>query len=123
MLDPTDAATQADPYPAYARIRETHPVWSWPHDGTYLVTRYEEVHAAWRDRRLGTSFAGRLSPEAVEAAEALEPWRGASYPRFAAYARWDLLALEPPDHTRLRRLVTDVFTPEPLRPSAHARWR
>lgn len=111
MLDPTDAGTQADPYAEYARIREAHPVWQWPHDGTYLITRYEDVHAAWRDRRFGSSVAGRSDAELDAVANAVEPWRGSAFPQFASYARWDLLALEPPDHTRLRRLVTEVFTP------------
>ena len=110
MLDPTDPVFAADPYGAYARLRDTHPVWRWPHDGTYLLTRYADVHAAWRDRRFGSDYAGRLDADATRAAEAAEPWRGAGYPRFAAYARWDLIAMEPPDHTKLRRLVTEAFT-------------
>ena len=110
MLDPNDPIFAADPYGAYARLRDAHAVWRWPHDGTYLLTRYPDVHAAWRDRRFGSDYTGRLEADAARAAEAAEPWRGARYPRFAAYARWDLIAMEPPDHTKLRRLVTEAFT-------------
>ncbi|HEY5879939.1 MAG TPA: cytochrome P450 [Nakamurella sp.] len=50
--------------------------------------------AALRDRRLGRGY---------------EP--DPRWPRWVDSERWSLLNLEPPDHTRLRRLVAAVFTP------------
>lgn len=76
-----------------------------------MLTRHADVHAAWRDRRLGSDFSHRFAADEFTRPEALEPWRDPRYPHFAAYARWDLLAMEPPDHTKLRRLVSLAFTP------------
>ncbi len=123
MFEPTDPNFAADPYPAYAWLRSQQPVHRWSVDGTYLLSRYEDVHAAWRDRRLGTDYRHRLTDAELPTGTIAEPWRGGAYPAFAAYARWDLLAIEPPDHTRLRRLVTEAFTSravEALRAPAHA---
>lgn len=89
-----------------------------------MLTRHADVHAAWRDRRLGSDFTHRFRAEEFTRPEALEPWRDPRYPHFAAYARWDLLAMEPPDHTKLRRLVSLAFTPrtvEALRAPTEAR--
>ncbi|MCU7729694.1 cytochrome P450 [Actinoplanes sp. KI2] len=94
-----DAAFMAHPIPAYSAWREastvhrTHtpdgaPVW--------LVTRYDDVRAALSDRRLSlnkalatTGYRGFSLPPALDA---------------------NLLNLDPPDHTRLRRLVAKAFT-------------
>jgi len=91
---PSSPAFLADPYPVYARLRAAGPVlWHEPRQ-VYLLTRFEHVHAALRDRRLGRGY---------------EP--DPRWPRWADSERWSLLNLEPPDHTRLRRLVSAVFTP------------
>ena len=111
MFDPTDPTIAADPYPAYARLRAHAPVYRSAADGTYLLSRYADVQAAWRDRRFGSDYRHRLPDEALLAGTIAEPWRGGAYPAFAAYSRWDLIAMEPPDHTRLRRLVLEAFTP------------
>jgi len=112
--DPWDPAFVADPYPALARLREQAPVVYDERTNQWLVSRHADVNALLRDRRLGRSYRhvathvewGRTPPPADQA-----PF-------------WDLLDLqlidmEPPDHTRLRRLVTKAFTPrtvEGLRP-------
>jgi cytochrome P450 len=110
MFDPSDPAFAADPYPTYDWMRAHHPVYRWAGEGTFLLSRHADVHAAWRDRRLGVDYRLRLRDDEVAAGAIPEPWRAGAYPAFAAYARWDLLAIEPPDHTRLRRLVTEAFT-------------
>jgi cytochrome P450 len=114
MFDPSDPAFAADPYPAYDWLRAHHPVFRWDGDGTFLLSRHADVHAAWRDRRLGVDYRHRLRDDEVAVGAIPEPWRAGTYPAFAAYARWDLLAIEPPDHTRLRRLVTEAFTPRAI---------
>ena len=93
---PSDPEFLADPYPVFARMREAGRAFDYPARGVTLLTRFADVHAALRDRGLGRA--------PVEAAP-----RG-PYTRFEASERWSLLNLEPPDHTRLRRLVTKVFT-------------
>jgi cytochrome P450 len=112
--DPWDPAFVADPYPALARLRDQAPVAYDERTSQWLVSRHADVNAALRDRRLGRRYT-HLSTH--------EEWgRTAPPPDQAAF--WDLLDvqlidMEPPDHTRLRRLVTKAFTPrtvEQLRP-------
>ncbi|MBI5169407.1 MAG: cytochrome P450 [Candidatus Eisenbacteria bacterium] len=114
LFDPTDPTVALDPFPAYARLRETHPVWRSPASGIWFVTRHADVHASWRDKRLGSSFSHRYTAEEFLTDGALPPWYDARYPDFAAFERWDLISLEPPDHTKLRRLVVEAFTPRTI---------
>lgn len=110
-FDPSDPAFVADPYPAYARVRETTPVWHPAGDHLWYLTRYEDVHAAFRDRRLGTTFLHRYTSEELGVSPGIPTWRDPRWTDYHAFERWELLNLEPPDHTRLRRLVTEAFTP------------
>ncbi len=104
-FDPQDTGFLADPYPVYARMRELGPVLYYPARNLFLLTGFAEVNAALRDRRLGRAYRHRYSDDAFG--------QGAPDPRWAhfnASEEWSLLNLEPPDHTRLRRLITKVFT-------------
>ncbi|MBI2777856.1 MAG: cytochrome P450 [Chloroflexi bacterium] len=105
-FDPSDPAVALDPYAAYAAIREASPVVSSREVGLHFITRHADVFAAWRDRRLGSDFGERPGFD-----PAAQPWRDGRYPDFARFERWDLIAIEPPDHTKLRRLVLAAFTP------------
>lgn len=102
---PADPAFIADPYPVYAALREMGPVLFYPQRGVHLLTRFADVNAALRDRRLGREFRHRYT-----AAEFGQPADDDRWPKWRATERWSLLNLEPPDHTRLRRLVSAVFT-------------
>ena len=110
-LDPRDPAFVADPYPAYARVREATAVWHPEGDHLWYLTRFADVHAAFRDRRLGTTFLHRYTPEELGLAPGIPVWRDRRWADFQAFEQWELLNLEPPVHTRLRRLVTEAFTP------------
>jgi cytochrome P450 len=108
----------ADPYPALARLRDEAPVSYDDRTNQWLVSRHADVNALLRDRRLGRSYLRVASHEA---------WGRLPPPEDQA-PFWDLLAvqmidMEPPDHTRLRRLVSTAFTPrtvEALRPRIEA---
>ncbi|GAA1998220.1 cytochrome P450 [Nakamurella flavida] len=104
-FDPTDPAVLADPYPVYARLRAAGPLVRDPGRDSFLLTRFADVNAALRDRRLGRAYAHRYTD-----AEFGRESTAGSWPRWEESERWSLLNLEPPDHTRLRRLVTAVFT-------------
>ena len=111
VLDPGSPAFALDPYPAYAVAREASAVFRQPDDHRYYLTRYEDVHAAFRDRRLGSTFLHRYTPEELRLAPNIPTWRDPRWQEFQAFERWELLNLEPPAHTRLRRLVLEAFTP------------
>jgi cytochrome P450 len=90
----------ADPHETYDRLRESGPVHrlSTPEGNPiWLVTRYPDVRAALGDPRLSLSKANAAG----------EGYRGFSLPP-ALDA--NLLNLDPPDHSRLRRLVGKAFT-------------
>ncbi|MBF8194725.1 cytochrome P450, partial [Nonomuraea sp. K274] len=99
----------ADPYPAYARLREAgglHRVSL--RSGLYgwLVTRYDDARAALADPRL--SKDPRNAPP---------DWREAGRGRpleDRSGLGTHLLTTDPPEHTRLRRLVSGFFTPRRL---------
>ncbi|MDT3396598.1 cytochrome P450 [Streptomyces sp. B1866] len=105
----------ADPYGTYARLREAGPVHRIAGtDGlpAWVVTRYDDVRQALADPRLSLdkrnarpgNYVGLALPPALDA---------------------NLLNMDPPDHTRIRRLVSREFTPrrveqlrEPVRRTA-----
>lgn len=124
VLDPADPAFAADPYPAYAIARETAAVFRQEGDHLHYLTRFADVHAAFRDKRLGSTFLHRYTPEELDLPPNIPLWRDPRWTEFQAFERWDMLNLEPPVHTRLRRLVLEAFTPravEALRSDVAAR--
>lgn len=102
---PGDPAFLADPYPVFRAMQEAGPALFYPERDLWLLTRFADVHAALRQRSLGRSYAHRYA-----AADLGRPEPEVAYPRWQATEQWSLLNLEQPDHTRLRRLVTKVFT-------------
>ena len=111
VLDPADPGFAADPYPAYAIARDAAAAFQQPGDHRTYLTRYEDVHAGFRDRRLGSTFLHRYTPEELSLPPDVPAWRDPRWTDFQAFERWELLNLEPPVHTRLRRLVLEAFTP------------
>ncbi len=126
VIDALSPAFAADPYPSYAAAREQAAVFRQPGDRLAYLTRFADVHAAFRDRRLGSTFLHRFTPEELQLAPNIPTWRDPRWTDFQAFERWELLNLEPPVHSRLRRLVLEAFTPravEALRSSIEARAR
>ena len=111
LLEPADPAFARDPYPAYAVARDRGAVFTQPDDPVVYLTRYQDVHAGFRDRRLGSTFLHRYTAEELNLAPGIPRWRDPRWTAFQAFERWELLNLEPPVHTRLRRLVLEAFTP------------
>jgi cytochrome P450 len=105
-FDPGDPGFIADPYPRLGVLREAGAVHHDERLGRWLVTRHAEVRACLRDRRLGRNFR-HVGTEAEFRAEPLDPrWQP-----FWDVERWSLLFVEPPQHTRVRRLLASAFTP------------
>lgn len=109
VLDTYDPAFLRDPYPVFDRIREETPVFRGPgrqgERPLWFLTRYEDVRRALRDRRLG-----RIHQHEVDRREwGLPPLRDELAP-FYEVEYWSVVWMEPPDHTRIRRLASTAFT-------------
>ncbi|MET9551473.1 cytochrome P450 [Streptomyces sp. NPDC006645] len=96
-----------DPYPAYAWLREHAPV----HRTTlpsgveaWLVTRYADAKRALADPRLSKNPVHHAAHAHAKGRTGIPGERGAEL-------MTHLLNIDPPDHTRLRRLVSQAFTP------------
>jgi cytochrome P450 len=116
--DPWSPAFVADPYPAFAELRREAPVFFHEPTRQWVVSRYADVNGLLRDRRLGRTYLHVATHE--EFGRETEPEFLAP---FWNLIRAGMLDVEPPDHTRLRRLVSKAFTPrmaEGLRPRIRA---
>jgi cytochrome P450 len=105
-FDPDDIGFVADPYPAYDRLRRHAPILYDEATDHWLVTRYDDVSALLRDRRFGRTY--------LHVATHDEMGRGtppASLDPFWHLINSGILDMEPPDHTRVRRLVSKAFSP------------
>ncbi|MFZ0874226.1 MAG: cytochrome P450 [Pseudonocardiaceae bacterium] len=92
-----------DPYPAYRALREQHPV-HWDGDlDAFLVTSYAEASAVLRGP--GWSSDPNRNPALAARFDRAEP---------GTQALRTLLTMDPPDHTRLRRLLAPAFTPRSI---------
>ncbi len=106
-FDVDDPSFIANPYPVLNELRETTPVFWNERSGQWTLTRFADVHETLRDRRLGRSYSHLYSHAQLGRNEPDARW-----PAFLQHEQWSLLCLEPPDHTRIRRLVSKVFTPK-----------
>jgi unspecific monooxygenase len=109
-FDPYDPGFLDDPYPTYAQLRSESPVFyddSWE---LTFFTHHADVSGILKDReRFGRDFRHRLDPGEVDQDlyERIYPTR---WPTWTRYIRESFIDLEPPRHTRLRRLVSQAFT-------------
>lgn len=103
---PDDPTFVANPYPAYRDLRAGPRVVRHEPTNQWLVPRHADVNRLLRDRRLGRSYLHLATHE--EMGHPAEPdWVAP----FWHVIRNGMLDREPPDHTRLRRLVAAAFTP------------
>ena len=105
-FDPSDPGFLEDPYPALNRLRESAPVFYDEERERWFVTRHEDVRSCLRDKRLGRNFRHVMTSEEISVSPLDPRWQA-----FWATERWSLLWLEPPDHSRIRKLVAAAFTP------------
>jgi cytochrome P450 len=112
VYDPFAPGFTDDPYPQYAALRAGAPVGRHPL-GFWLLTRYEDVSALLR-ANMSVEDRNVTDRELIELREQMF---GEEAP--ARTRNRSMLDRDPPDHTRLRRLVSKAFTPraiEALRP-------
>jgi len=97
-FDAADPVVVDNPYPTYAALREAGPLCRMG-PASFGVTRHADVAALLRDPRLGSEF-----PEAYHRMSAGDGPAAAFFHRIILYR-------DPPDHTRLRRLMSRAFSP------------
>ena len=121
---PFDPTMLIDPYPQYERLRQESPVHYVATEDLWVVSRYAEVLGVLRDPAgyssaggMGKLMKGKLGP--ARNRDSSDPARlGIDMTELRI-----LIATDPPDHTRLRRLVGTAFTPRvmaALEPSVRA---
>ena len=98
LLDPT---VLADPYPLYARLRSEDPVYWDPYLHSWVVTRYSDVHAVLH----------RFSADRTPSPDLMRSLGLGSIEPIAAVMVKQMLFLDPPNHTILRKLCSTAFTP------------
>jgi cytochrome P450 len=106
VFNPFTLSFREDPYPLYARLREQDPVHHSPLLDGYVLTRYEHVEAMLRDPRTSSN------PDNSRRVRRIQGWMK----RLGSEGPQDPLSrtmqrVDPPDHSRLRRLVNQAFTP------------
>jgi cytochrome P450 len=114
-LNPLDPRFRSDPYPMYRRLRERDPVHRSRLTGGIVLTRYADCEAVLKDARF--SVDDRKRPDYQKNIE--QALKNGIMTRDEIDDRGSMLRLDPPDHTRLRSLVSKAFTPrtvETLRP-------
>ena len=94
-LDLTDPAVVADPYPHFAVARAQAPVQWHEGLGMWLAFGHAEANTVLRDRRLGRIWVDKAPAERFES--------------FNLIHRNAILEMEPPHHTRVRRLISSAF--------------
>jgi cytochrome P450 len=105
-----------DPFPLFAEVRESgavHPVRLADGHEAWLVVGFDEALSALNDQRFSKNMHAALASGSEVVAEGLPG------PEFARH----MLTVDPPDHTRLRKLVSAAFSPrrvEALRPHVQA---
>ncbi len=103
-LTPLNPAYQQDPFTLLDQVREAGRIIHDPQFGRYIVGRFEDVYAVLNDRDL-----------AVDPRKATENTFSARIARIEESGREpSMLFLDPPDHTRLRSLVSKAFTPRAI---------
>lgn len=105
-------AFRADPYPTYAAMRREAPVYPvsmpdaptlWTRGTQWNVTRYADAAAVLRDPRFVKDLRLAFDPEQLAG---MPP-----PPLFVRLAMGSLVNLEDPEHSRLRKLVNEAFSP------------
>ena len=97
VYDPYDYAIDADPHPVWKRLRDEAPVYYNPEHDFYALSRFDDVLAAHLDpatySSAHTTVLEIMGPEPSELMRSM------------------MIFMDPPLHTRYRKLVSRAFTP------------
>lgn len=108
VVDMASPQFKANPFPFYAQLRAEAPVHRMtvnrpPESPLWIITRYQDVASVLKDERFVKDRKNILPPNPMPKAS----WRA----NFFHVMDNNMLAMDAPDHTRLRALVHKVFTP------------
>ncbi len=106
-----------NPFAIYSLLRSVRPVMKMPTEGydgagVWFVTRYEDVHSILRDPHFSVD---RMRAQVIR--DNFE--RLPSFLQQAAQNVRSMLTMDPPDHTRVRKLVNKAFTPKRVEALRH----
>jgi cytochrome P450 len=93
--DPFDVDIDDDPHPMWRRMRDEAPVYRNDKHDFFALSRYADIEAAHRDPRTFSSAKGTVLEIMGNDLASTE----------------QMIFMDPPDHTRLRHLVSRAFTP------------
>lgn len=96
-FDHYDHETQDNPYPIYARLREEAPLYHNEKHDFWVMSRHQDLHQAWRTEQV---YSNKMGVSLDKSA-----WNK------DAHLVMSFLGMDPPEHTRLRKLVARGFTP------------
>ncbi|MEO3764674.1 cytochrome P450 [Streptomyces sp. B8F3] len=99
--NPYDEQLNVDPYPLYAQLRETAPVYHNEELDIWALTRHADVDAALRDSAGYSSANGPVLDDAIFGPD--------------AHKMMSFSAMDPPTHTKTRGLVSGVFSPRNMK--------
>ena len=102
----------ADPYPVLAELRRERPVFYNEHYRAWFIHRHDDLLAALKDPRFSSD---RIRP--VFEHKLTDAQRRERAPTYRILGEW-MVFRDPPDHTRLRKLVSRAFTPRAI-----SQWR
>jgi hypothetical protein len=104
-FDPYDHALQDDPYPVYARLRREAPLYHNAAHDFWVLSRHADVGAALRSDGRSDGQSGGAYSNAMGVSLDRSAWNP------HAHTVMSFLAMDPPEQTRLRKLVSRGFTP------------
>jgi cytochrome P450 len=121
-----DNSLVADPYPYFDYVREQSPAWREPHHGVFLVTRYNEAVAVYRDT---ANFSSCTSVSGPFPGFPVPLDRGGDVNALIEKHRDELpfsdqiTTMDPPKHTAHRALLMKLITPKRLKENEEFMWR
>ena len=120
----TDPELLQDPTPYYVALRERGPVWREPHKGVFMLSGIDEILAVYADNEHFSAIVSGLGP----LVKLPQPAQGESWSEVIERHRHQIpmgdqiIAFDPPKHTRHRALIGKLLTPNRLKENEEFMW-